>query len=182
MSCKNSSNQYGSISKFFHWTIAILVIVMLCFGFFLGDLPKAMKGTAYMLHKSTGLLILALMILRILWTLINPKPQLPDTIPSYQRFLSHSVHYLLYVLVLIMPISGWILTMAANKVPSFYGLFQVPLPLIPHSKALAMNASQAHTIIAWLIIGFLSLHILAALKHLFINKDEIFSRMMPKRR
>lgn len=175
---KKEVTQYSHAYKAMHWFIAVVVIGMLCGSFFLDDLPKSMKGTAFMLHKSTGLLILALMLVRLVWIHIHGKPGLPDSIPAWQRFLSHFVHGALYVFLLAMPLSGWIMSMAADRVPSFYGLFAARLPAIAPDKSLAKLMNQSHKVIAWVLITLVVLHVAAALKHYFINKDNIMQRML----
>lgn len=177
MAIRNTTSNYGSVSKFFHWTVFILVTLMLCFGFFLHLLPSTMKATSYNLHKLTGLGILLLMILRSIWTIINPKPTLPKTVPLWEVASARISHLLLYVLLLIMPLSGWIMASAANKPPVLLGQ-RLMLPIYPHHQLKHMM-NQAHEIIAWLIIITISIHICAALRHHFVLKNNVLKRMLP---
>ena len=170
---------YPSTSKWLHWIIAFLVIVMLCGGFFLEDVPKSMQDTVYTIHKSIGLTILCLMILRLVWVHYVGRPVLPRTLPLWERIASHIVQYGLYVFVIFMPLSGWIMSVASNYNPSYFGLFSVNLPFIPQNKALADNAFLAHKTIAYILIVLVALHILGALKHHFWDKDNILRRMLP---
>lgn len=169
---------YSKSYKALHWLIAIVVIGMLSGSFFLGDLPNAMKGTAYMLHKSTGLVILALMLCRLVWIHISGKPDLPDSIPAWQRAASHLVHYGFYLFLLLMPLSGWIMSTASDKNPDFFGMFIAKFPGVPVDKQLAGFMNQTHETIAWILIALVILHIGAALKHYFINKDDVLQRML----
>lgn len=178
---KNTKNQYGSVSKCFHWGVFILVALMLICGFFMEDLPDSMQGTTYMLHKSTGILILGLIILRLFWRWINITPVLPSATPVLLRFAAHLVHAFLYILLIAMPISGWILSTAAGRIPAFYGLINMPFPGIEKSKEIATIAGNAHEFIAYALLFVIIVHIAAGLKHHFMDKDDILIRMMPNR-
>ncbi|OGT44052.1 MAG: hypothetical protein A3F42_08730 [Gammaproteobacteria bacterium RIFCSPHIGHO2_12_FULL_37_34] len=177
MNIKNTATTYGSVAKFFHWLIFVLLLCMLVFGYFLDDIPKAYKGVAYNIHKLTGLTIFVLMILRAFWAWINPKPKLPATDPSWQRLGARIVHLLLYVVVIAMPLAGWIGSSAAGKPPRM-GDVQLQLP-ITQSKALTEVAFDMHYMLAITIIVLVSLHALAAFYHYFIEKDNILQRMLP---
>lgn len=177
---KNTETTYGSVAKWLHWLIFFFILGLLIAGFsldFISDRPT--KISVVVLHKAFGLTVLALVVLRIFWALSNIKPKLPTSIPAWQRFGSTSVHYVLYVLMLAMPLSGWMMATAANKAPSYFGLAVIPMPFVPVDKDLAKFANTSHWLLAWLIVGFVSLHILAALKHHFINKDNVLKRMLP---
>lgn len=170
---------YSPLSKLFHWVIALAVIGMLTMGFFLDDIPEQFQGTAYMLHKSTGITILFLMILRFIWIHAVGKPPLPVSIKPWEKILSRFVQYSFYALLVIMPLSGWIMSVAADKIPNYFGLFKAPLPGIEPNKSLAEFMAESHEIIAWILIAFITLHVLGALKHHFIDKDKVLKRMLP---
>ncbi|MDP1604659.1 MAG: cytochrome b [Legionella sp.] len=182
MIMENEVVTYSKPSKFFHWLIAILVLSMLSVSFFLEDVPKPYASTVWMLHKSFGLSILTLMILRIVWIIQRPGPDLPVSVPVWQKFMARFVQYNLYLFVILMPLSGWIMSVAAGKTPIFFGLFPVTLPGIAHDKNLAKLMNQSHKTIAWIIICLLVLHIAGALKHHFFDKDNVLLRMLPGRR
>jgi len=169
---------YSSASKFFHWLIAIIVIPMVLFSFFLDDLPKSIGGTAVMLHKSFGLTVLFLMIFRLVWVIRKWKPALPASVPLWQRTTARLVQHALYITIIAMPLVGWIMSMAAQKTPVFFGLFKLPLPGIPADKTLAKNMFEIHSTLAWIIIIIVALHILGAIKHHFIDKDNVLKRML----
>src|SRR3990167_4238155 len=97
---RNSNTQYGSVAKFFHWVIFLLLFCMIIFGFLLDDIPKDYQGVAYNTHKLTGLTILCLMLLRALWALTNPKPALPSDTKPWQRTAERLVHLLLYLTII----------------------------------------------------------------------------------
>lgn len=177
MAIRNTSTSYGSVSKWFHWIVAVLVIGMLVYGYFLGDIPKQYKGLAINIHKLTGLLILTLIILRLVWATFNVKPFLPyDPLP-WQRVVEYVVHYGLYCLLIAMPLAGWIGAVTAGHPPRLGEVvFNLPLNL---NKAVVHIAFQIHSLLAIALIVFVSLHILAALYHHFIKKDEVLRCMLP---
>ncbi len=171
--------RYSSGSKFFHWTIALIVIGMLSASFFLEDLPKQYAGFAYMIHKSLGLTVLFLMFLRVFWIIKTGKPSLPPTVPRWQVFLARIIQYNLYFFVFLMPICGWIMSVAAGRTPSFFGLFPLPLPGLAPNEFLAEFMGWAHLVIAWIIISLVFLHVAGAVKHYFIDKDGVVQKMLP---
>ena len=179
MACRNSSTQYGCVTKSLHWLVFILVTGLFTIGFLMGDAPNAIKGFIYNTHKLTGLTVLVLMVLFVLWSLINPKPRYPAEMPGWEKRLARIVHMLIYLLVIAMPLSGLIMSNAAGKNPHLFGI-EFVLPGIPRSKPLAGFFADVHEIIAWSLVGILSLHILGALKHHFLDKNNILLRMMGK--
>jgi cytochrome b561 len=152
---------------------------MLSISFFMGDFPKSYKPTVYMLHKSTGLLILFLMAIRLVWTFCSIKPALPTSVPKWQAYAARLGHYGLYILLFAMPITGLTMSVASNRLPTFYGLFTVTIPGLAKSKALASFMNSSHEVIAWILLTFVVIHILAVIKHMVINKDGLIRRMMP---
>jgi cytochrome b561 len=150
---------------------------MIIYGYFLDDLPKDFKSTGYNIHKLTGLTILTLMLLRLGWALLNPKPVLPFNTPSWQKQGERLVHFLLYITVIAMPVVGWIGSVASGHAPHIASI-QLELPL-EQSKAIADTAFFLHDKLAIAIIVLVSIHALAALYHHFIKRDNILRRMMP---
>ena len=177
MSLRNTAASYGSVAKFFHWLISILIIFMLIFGYFLDDVPKDYQPMSYNIHKLTGLAILALMVLRLIWALVNPKPVLPTETLPWERLTVRMVHFMLYLFVILMPLAGWIGSVADNR-PPHLGAINFELP-IPQDKALANAAFDVHGTVAIILIVLISLHLLAALYHHFIKRDDILVRMLP---
>ena|SRR3990167_1238583 len=179
MVLRNTLTTYGPVAKFLHWLIFFLVIIMLTFGFFLGDVPNGYKPVAYNTHKLIGLTILMLILLRGCWALLNVKPMLPIGTPAYQKLAERVVHFTLYVLLIAMPLAGWIGSVAANK-PPVLGHWKIWLPMA-ENKLVNQVAFSFHYIIALTIILFVSIHVLAALYHHYIKKDDILRRMLPHR-
>lgn len=180
MSINNTEASYGSVAKFFHWTIAVVIYTMLFVGYYMGSIePDSTKFKVYMLHKSFGLTVLLLVLLRFIWRMKSTVPTLPDSVPGWQKLAARLVQYGLYTALILMPLSGWIMSCAAGYVPTYFDLFAVPLPGIEKSKALAHTASSAHEIIAIVLISLIVIHVLAALKHHFIDKDNVLRSMLP---
>jgi cytochrome b561 len=163
--------------KHLHWFMALIIISMLTIGFFLSSVPNAFQKIAYMLHKSTGVTILFLMLTRLFWITLHGRPSLPSSIPAWQQCAAKSVHYLLYLFIILMALVGWVGSVAEGYIPSFFNLFSLNLPFIQKNEALGELLFQYHTYFAYILIGLITLHILAALKHLLINKDGVFERM-----
>lgn len=175
MCLRNTPTRYGTVARFFHVTIATLVVIMLSVGFFMDDFPANYQGTVYNLHKLTGVLILVLMVLRLLWALTNVKPALPADTKPWERIAEHAVHGFLYLSLIAMPLVGWIGASAAGR-PPMLGSFALALP-VPQDGALVEWMFDVHEWLAFFIIGLLVLHIAAALYHHFIKKDDVFRRM-----
>ena len=178
---KKQITGYSAGAKFFHWFIALITILMLSASYFLTNLPDQYLGSAFMLHKSFGITVLFLMLIRLFWIGVSGKPALPARLPSWQKYLSRFVQYALYLTVILMPLSGWIMSTAANKIPYFFGLFHFSLPGIEPNKHLSALMKQTHNTLAWIIIALLVLHIAGAIKHHFIDKDNVLDRMLPGR-
>lgn len=180
MPFKNTTTSYGSVAKFFHWLTAILVIGMIFVGISFGYLPRGdFKFFLLHAHKSMGFTLLFIVILRLLWKWINPRPALPANTKNWEHFVIKWTHGLLYFGMIAMPISGIIMSYAAGYGITLWWIYKVPLPWIPKNRELAMLASDAHTFFAWAISILIGLHTLAAFKHAIINKDGVFQKMMP---
>lgn len=172
---KNSGQAYGSMAKTFHWLIFILVFVMIVGGFFLDDVPKEYKGVIYNLHKLTGVAVFLIMSLRLLWRMANVQPELPADMPGWQKRSARLVHGLLYFFVMAMPVAGLVGASAAGK-PPHLGDFYIMLP-VPHDKQIIDIAFASHEWIAYIIIGLVTLHVLAALYHYLVRKDKVLQSM-----
>jgi len=174
---KNSDSSYGTVSKIFHWVISPLVIVMLIVGYFMMDISsQSWKMTTVNLHKLTGIVILGLMVARLIWALNNPKPKLPSGTSFIEHLAEWSVHFLLYALIIVQPIVGWVGSVAGGYVPHV-GSFLLNLP-IQKSKDLSDLCFKIHNTLAVVIIVVVSLHVLAALYHHFIRRDNVLKRML----
>lgn len=180
MQWRNSAEKYGAVAKTLHWLIALMIFAMIGLGLYMGELPRGpQQYEIIQLHKSTGLLLLALVVLRILWRLTNPQPPLPLTTKGYEKGLAHLVHFLLYVAMIVFPMSGWIMISASDfPTGEVYGLFTIP-DLIGTDREIGNIAGEVHETMLWVIAALLALHIVGALFHHFVRKDDVLRRMSP---
>jgi cytochrome b561 len=178
MGLYNTHEAYGAPSKFFHWVLAFFVLCMLVLGYFMDDLSNPiLKGVVYNAHKMTGVIILALVICRLVWVSINPKPQLSLETRWWELWAEHLVHWALYLSLLIMPLSGWIGSSAAGKAPKLWG-YTFSLPIAKNASVI--NAAfWVHNTLFWVFAALICGHIGAAFYHHFIRKDQILKRMLP---
>lgn len=177
MGMMNTTRSYGSVAKFLHWLIFVLVFCMIIGGFLLDDVPKEYKGVIYNLHKLTGLTILLLMLVRLFWKTVNVKPLLPSDTKPWERRVERAVHDLLYLLIIAMPLAGWIGSSSAGKAPHI-GNVTFALP-IPQNKPLVKVMFEMHELIAFGIIGLVTIHFFAALFHHYARKDDVLRHMLP---
>jgi cytochrome b561 len=175
---KNSEEHYGVIAKSFHWIMAILIIGQLSLGLYMTGMPKGdLKKEFIGLHKGVGVLILFLVIARVLWRFMNILPSLPITIKRWEQTVARFFHGLLYALMFLLPLSGWLMSSAGGYEVSFFGLFTLP-SLISPNKALGNFFGDAHTYLGYTLIAVIVLHVLAALHHYFIRKNDVLRRML----
>ena len=175
MGLKNTSVTYGGVSKFLHWLIFLCILGLLIMGYLMdGITDKPLRAMVVNMHKLVGLVVLMLVMLRIVWSLLNVKPGLSLATPRSEQWAERTVHYLLYAVMLIMPISGWV--MASTKRPPLLGRISLGLP-VPQSKALRDVAFDFHYWVAIAIIVLVSAHVLAALYHHYVKKDDVLRRM-----
>lgn len=177
MALKNTTESYGLIHRSLHWTIALLIICLLIVGLIMGDLENPLRGQVYGIHKATGILVLALVTLRLSWRFYSVVPGYPATMDKFQKFAAHAVHFFLYLAMFGMPLSGWGMSSAAGYPVSFFGLFELP-PLVEKSKELGKIFHEVHEYLGFALIGAIAIHIGAALLHHFYYKDTILKRML----
>lgn len=183
---RNTRVAYGIVAIALHWTIATLIIGMLGFGLYMVTLPlfDPATYTLYQLHKSIGFVVLALVTLKILWKLTGTTPELPAEMPLWEKVAAHLGHLALYTLMILLPLSGWLLVSSSPLgLPSvFFNLFQVPHLPTPEFLGQKADVSAFFTAVhgwaAYAFIAVILVHVGAALKHYFISKDRILQRML----
>lgn len=169
---------YMPIARFLHWLIAALVLLMIPLGFIIAyEWGGPAQQFLYNLHKSIGATLIPLVAIRMLYRLTHPAPPLPSDIPAIQRFAAHATHLALYVLILVQPIVGYIMTSASPAPVPFFGLFNLPA-IWPNDRALSDALSIVHRNIGILLAIVVAMHIGAALHHHFVRKDQLLMRMI----
>jgi cytochrome b561 len=213
------TQRYTSVAIVLHWLIALSIIGLIAVGFWMSTMAEYFTSEAFrslpadvraalrdermqlvqvfQVHKSMGLTVLALSLVRLGWRLVNPPPPLPAAMPGWQKAASGLVHLGFYGIMLALPLSGWAYVssgfnadgQAFSATTKWFGLFEVPhIPFIAEAgedlrKSIAASAYETHELLAYLTIGLLVLHVAAALKHQFVDKDGLLNRMslIPKR-
>ena len=176
MPMQNSETHYGVIAIILHWVMAILLIGLLVFGLYMVGLPISLeKLKFYGWHKEYGILALILVIIRIIWRFTNITPRL--SLPLLEKLAARTVHWAFYGFMFAMPMTGWLITSAAGLPVSFFGLFVLP-NLVSSNDDLMKLFQEIHKWLGYGLIATIILHASAALKHHFINKDDILRRML----
>lgn len=170
---------YGVGSRVFHWLTVLMVFVMIPVGLTMTqEIPRSVQDPLFILHKGLGVVVLATVLLRLAWRAFNPPPPLPAAMPVLQCHAAAAVHWGLYALLLVMPISGYVRVMAGGFPIELLNALGVP-PLIAKNEPLAETAEAIHATAAFGLIGLIGLHVAAAAYHGLIRKDSVFSRMWP---
>ncbi len=173
--------RYGRIAVGLHWIIAACLLVSVILGLIIGNVEES-ESTEQVLaiHKSFGITIFVLTLVRVAWRLTHRAPPPPTSMPAYQRAAAALTHGLLYFTLLAMPIIGYVAVAARGRETKFFGLFDVP-QLTPLSRMLSQNATTVHVYGQYLIYALLIAHIGAALYHHIALKDDVLTRMLPRR-
>jgi len=181
--------RYSSVAITLHWLIALGIIANIALGLYFADLPRSDPDKFFLTqtHKSIGLTILVLSLIRVAWRLMNPVPPLPASMSPLMRFAAHATHFLLYVLIIAIPLSGWLLVSSSPLgLPTMYfGWFAWPeLPYfsdLPRAakKIWVRDFDTVHIYLAWSAIVLVTIHVVAALYHQFIRRDIVLGRMLP---
>jgi cytochrome b561 len=176
---QSSPTRYSAVAQGFHWLIAALIVVQFTLGWTAENLPIGARKLARLdWHKSFGMTILMLAVLRLLWRLFNRPPELPAGMSGIEKQLARSTHVLFYVLLFVMPLTGWLMSSAKNFSVSWFHQFTWPNLVGPNERAFDMLRTT-HDTLSWLLFALALLHILAALKHHFWHKDDVLKRMLP---
>jgi cytochrome b561 len=179
MPSQSSPSRYGAVAQGFHWLIAGLIVTQFTLGWMADDLPLGMHKLALLArHKSFGMTVLMLAVLRLIWRLFNRPPQLPAGMSKTQRILARATHVAFYALLFAMPLTGWMMSSAKNYSVSWFGRFTWPDLISPNEHAFNL-LKATHHLLSDLLLAIAILHILAALKHHFWNKDDVLVRMIP---
>lgn len=172
-------NRYSVVSLVLHWVIAVAVLtqVLLVTAHEATDGPISREFIN--LHKSVGLTILVLTLARIGWRLANPAIALPTEMPRWQKLLARATHVLFYVALIAMPLTGWLASSAGGRDIVWFGLFDWPLLPVSGGRDAARGFMEIHGLVVKGLYVLIGLHVLGALKHQFINRDNVLHRMIP---
>lgn len=181
MQFRNTTDRYGAVTKVFHWVIALLIVCLICVGIYMTDFAdktNAFTFKIFFLHKSTGITVLILASFRVLWHIYSRPAGFVPSLKAWEKIVARIAHGLLYAAMFAMPLSGWMLSSAAGRPVSFWGLFTLP-DLVGPDKETQHFFSEVHEIVGWSLIPLIGLHAAGALKHHFFDKDITLRRMLP---
>lgn len=182
MPIKNTREQWGTVSKVLHWVVVLLILVMAWIGLRMGDMPNGPdKISTYAMHKSIGISILMLVLLRIGWRLYAGAPDAVPGTPRWQERIASLTHLALYALLLAMPLSGWVLNSASGFPLQWFGLVNLPA-IAGKDHDLHELAEDVHELLFWAMVTLAVLHAAAAFYHHLFQRDATLARMLPARR
>ncbi|WOJ89070.1 cytochrome b [Methylocapsa polymorpha] len=173
--------QYGLVAQWTHWITALLIFAAMIIAWVMieeaRDNPS--RPVLYTIHKALGVTIFTIVAFRILWRAANPAPPLPARFARWEAVIAKISHVLLYVVLVGLPISGFIDSQADGHPVSFFYLFDLPA-IVPRNKALSELAETAHIWLQWPLYALIALHILATVWHVGVRRDGVLHRMLPK--
>jgi cytochrome b561 len=168
--------RFPAMSRLLHWLMAPMIVAMLFIGVGMAASVSARYQLLVSIHRPLGVAILVLCVVRIINRFINPPPELPDTVPSLQRFAAKASHIALYALMFVMPLVGWGMLSAACYRVVLYGPLRLP-PILPHDLTLYARLRDLHTDLAYLFFATFLVHFGAALYHGLVRRDGVFTSM-----
>ena len=187
----NTKESWGWLARLLHWGMAVLILFLLGLGTYItqflsgGDMDTLMARFDWtQVHKSWGFVAFSLGVLRLVWRWVNPTPALPGNMGAGERFLAHAGHWGLYICILGMPLSGWLMSSASTLQELYgvknevFGVFEMPDPFVPGDDALAGIFGQVHFFLGIGLVVLLLGHVAAALKHHFVRRDDVLRRMV----
>ena len=207
MQFANDSYRYGSVSQWLHWTTVVLLVVLLVMGNAFDTETDEPGSVLFFWHSSLGVLVFILAAARIGWLLFSRPPALPQNTSRFFRVLARSTHIALYGLLFALPVSGWLDASSEGAAVPFFGIADIPVwqaaAQVPPNSAVAREPTPSvsarsarrtdaeegesgfkalHEVLANVLLALASLHVLAALKHHFVNHDDVLRRMLPRGR
>ncbi len=173
------SARYTHTAITLHWLIALLVFAAFPLGLYMHDLPLSpYKLRLYSYHKWLGVCVMLFAVIRLSWRVSHRPPALPDSMRGWEKLAAESMHYLLYILLFAIPLSGWLMSSAKGFQTVLFGV--IPLPdIINKDKFLGEFLQQVHESFNWILLVMVCAHIAASIKHHFIERDDILERMLP---
>ncbi|KAF7600741.1 MAG: cytochrome b [Candidatus Dactylopiibacterium carminicum] len=176
---KNKSHRYTTTAVSLHWLITLGLTGTLALGFYMNSLPFSPAKLQYISwHKWAGISLLLLALFRLGWRATHPQPSPPAGMPAWQHAAAEWTHRVLYLLMIAIPLSGWLMSSAKGFPTVYFGLVQLP-DLIGRDVELGKQLTALHVWLNFALIGLVGLHALAAVKHHLIDRDDVLSRMLP---
>jgi cytochrome b561 len=185
------TKRYAAGARWFHWVTALLIFTVIPLGWIFAEFKtKANAPDTFeapipgspadyaALHKLIGLLIFVIVVARIVYRIANPPPPLPGRMAIWEKGLAHASHWLLYAVIIIMPVSGYILASASKHPIPFFGLFDVPK--LPIDKDQAKIAGAIHLYVQFAVYALVALHVVGTAWHLVVRRDALLDRMLPR--
>ena len=171
--------EYGGVAKALHWLTVALLIVQFLVGWTMPGIRRGMQPEGLVsLHLSVGVLILLVVVLRLIWRLGHPVPLVADNIPLWQRYAAQATHALLYLMLFILPLTGWVNASSRAWTINLFGLVTLP-QILPADSALLRQIGQIHILLTYALLALIGLHVVAALYHHFWLRDRVLRRMLP---
>ena len=179
MQWQNTKLRYGAVAQFFHWVIVVLILAQYAIGIYGAEMESGFDQLVVLArHKSIGITVFALAVLRLGWRGVNGAPPLPEGMSRTERMLAHASHGLLYLLLFALPVTGWLFSSASGISVSWFGWIALP-DLVSASKPLAHKLVWAHVTLSIILVLTLVLHVGAAFWHHWVRRDTVLLRMLP---
>lgn len=174
------TRHYTGTAIALHWLMAALILGTFAVGLYMHDLPLSpAKLRIYSWHKWAGVTAFLLVLARLAWRAGHPPPALPATVPPWQRRAAHAGHALLYLLMIAVPLTGWLMSSAKGFQTVYFGVLPIP-DLLGKDRELGKQLEEVHESLNYAMIALVAGHALAALKHHFIDRDDVLLRMRPR--
>ena len=172
------TEKFSLSRRLFHWGIALLLLIQIPLAWYMTDLPDGPgKIQTFGLHKSFGMTIFSLAVLRLVWSWISQRPALPAGTPRWEKVLAKISQAILYLLVILMPMSGWMMSSFADAPVVIFGLLELPM-LVPPDPARVEDFKEMHELQSYILFTVITLHFCAALRHHCIKKNNVLNAMM----
>ncbi|MGF1549115.1 MAG: cytochrome b [Sphingomonadaceae bacterium] len=174
-----AARHYSTVAIWLHWLIAAFVVANILLGFYHGAFGEANERALMTVHKSFGFTVLGLTLLRILWRLMRRPPPLDPALAAWEKLLARVVHTVFYLLLLVLPLSGWLLVSSYDSATAYFGLAEIPALDVPWGKEEGETWHQRHGLIARAMLALVLLHVAGAIKHMFEPEKTVMARMVP---
>jgi cytochrome b561 len=171
--------RYSRVAILLHWLIAVLILVNLALGLLHEDMAKPVRATMMFYHKSIGLTVLALTLVRLGWRLGHRPPPYDAAMKRWEVGLARATHWTFYLLLIALPLTGWLLVSTGGRATSFFGLFDVPALPVSHADGPHDAFENLHTLFGYAMLLLVVLHVAGALKHQLEGHRQMFGRIQP---